>query len=173
MKRSIPAATASLALVALAWSGTALADPSRHAPVIRASVIGMATPHDVITYEESMPNGALIASGLTMFGVSYLPSMIVAASSSQPGDTSLFVPIVGPWMDLAQRDSSCLYGHCDRDTGNKVILVMDGVLQGLGALQIVGGFLFPTTRTVTQVASVHVVPSVSATQMGLTAVGAF
>jgi hypothetical protein len=173
MNRSISAAAASLALVALGWSGTALADPSKNAPVIRASMPGMATPHDVITYEESMPNGALIGSGLTMFGVSYIPSMIVAASSNQPGDTSLFVPIVGPWMDLAQRDSGCPYGRCERDTGNKVMLVMNGVFQGLGALQIVGGFLFPTTRTVTQVASVHVVPSVSATQVGLTAVGAF
>ena len=173
MKRSISRSAASLALIALAWSGTALADAPRSAALTRASVPGVAAPHDTITYEESMPNGALIASGLTMFGVSYIPSMIVAASSNQPGDTTLFVPIVGPWMDLAQRDSGCPYGRCARDTGNKVILVMDGVFQGLGALQIAGGFLFPTTRTVTQVASVHVLPSVSATQVGLTAVGAF
>ena len=173
MNRSISGSTAALTLVALAWSGTALADAPKSVTLTRASVPGIAAPRDTITYQESMPNGALIASGLTMFGVSYIPSMIVAASSNQPGDTSLFVPVVGPWMDLAQRDNGCFYGRCEHDTGNKVMLVMNGVFQGLGALQIAGGFLFPTTRTVTQVASVHVLPSVSATQVGLTAVGAF
>lgn len=173
MNRSIPAAVSALALVALASSGTARANAPKNVSMTRASMPGVATPHDVITYEESMPNGALIGAGLTMFGASYIPSMIVAASSNQPGDTSLFVPVVGPWVDLAQRDSSCPYGRCERDTGNKVMLVVDGVFQGLGALQIAGGFLFPTTRTVTQVAGVHVLPSVSASQVGLTAVGSF
>jgi hypothetical protein len=173
MKRSIPAAASALALVALASSGTALADAPKTASLTRASVPGVAAGRDVITYEESMPNGALIGAGLTMFGASYIPSMIVAMSSDLPTDKTLFVPVVGPWINLAQRDNDCPYGRCQRDAGNKVMLVMDGVFQGLGALQIAGGFLFPTTRTVTQVAGVRVLPSVSATQVGLTAVGSF
>jgi hypothetical protein len=31
---------------------------------------------------------------------------------------------------------------------NKVLLVTDGIFQGLGALQIVGAFVMPETRTV-------------------------
>jgi len=37
---------------------------------------------------------------------------------------------------------------CDRENTYKVLLVADGVLQGLGALEILGGLLFPETKTV-------------------------
>jgi F0F1-type ATP synthase membrane subunit c/vacuolar-type H+-ATPase subunit K len=176
MKRSIIPALAALAvgLGALASSGAARAEAAVKVTAARATLPGRsALPHDVITYEESMPNGALIGSGLTMFGASYIPSMIVAASSDHPGDTMLYVPVAGPWMNLAQRDSGCPGGRCDNDAANKVLLVADGVFQGLGALQILGGFLFPTTRTVTQVAGVHVLPSLSAHEVGLAAIGRF
>jgi hypothetical protein len=176
MKRSIvPVASAlALALSALTSSAVARADASIKGPVMQTRMPGVSsTPHDVITYEESMPNGALIGSGLTMFGASYIPSMIVAAASDHPGDTALYIPVAGPWIDLANRDSGCPGGHCYGDAANKVLLVANGVFQGLGTLQILGGFLFPTTRTVTQVAGVHVIPSVSSDHLGLTAVGRF
>jgi hypothetical protein len=176
MKRSIIPVAAALAvgLGAVASSSNARAEAAVKRPLMRTTMPGTsAVPHDVITYEESMPNGALIGSGLVMFGASYIPSMIVAASSDHSGDMSLYVPVAGPWMNLAQRDSGCPGGRCENDAANKVLLVADGVFQGLGALQILGGFLFPTTRTVTQVAGVHVLPSVSAHEVGLTAVGRF
>jgi hypothetical protein len=170
MKQSIFQASSALAvaLSVLASSSAALAQPPAPPSAPPASL-----PRDVITYEESMPNGALIGSGLTMFGASYLPSLVVAASSSRAGDTALYIPVVGPWVDLGQRDSQCPGGRCYGDAANKVLLVADGIFQGLGALQILGGFLFPTTRTVTQIARVHVLPTVGSSHVGLTAVGSF
>jgi hypothetical protein len=167
MKRSIFQASSALAvaLSVVASSSVALAQP----PAPPAAE----PPRDVITYQESMPNGALIGSGLTMFGASYIPSLVVAASSSRGGDMSLYIPVVGPWVDLGQRDSQCPGSRCYGDAANKVLLVADGIFQGLGALQILGGFLFPTTRTVTQTARVHVLPTVGSSHVGLTAVGAF
>ena len=175
MKRSItPAATAlAVAFTALGPSSVALAQPPEPDPMASPRWPGPAQPGDVITYQESMPNSALIGSGLTMFGFSYIPSMVVAASSPRASDSALYVPVVGPWVDLARRDRDCSSAPCPGDTANKVLLVFNGVFQGLGTLHILGGFLFPTTRTVTQTAGVHVLPSVGATQMGLTAVGAF
>jgi hypothetical protein len=175
MKRSIIQAVSALAvaLTALASSSEALADAQMEMPAVRTTAPGPALPHEVITYEESMPNGALIGSGLAMFGVSYIPSMIVAASSDRPGDSSLYVPVAGPWINLTQRDNACPGGRCTGDAANKVMLVVDGVFQGIGALQVVGGFLFPTTRTVTQTAGVRVLPSVGANHVGLTAAGSF
>lgn len=173
MNRSIIPSAVAVALCSLASSGAAFAGAPTTVPVVQASVGGTTAPHDVITYEESMPNSALIGSGLTMFGASYLPSMIVAASSDHHGDTALYVPLVGPWMNLATRDSGCPGGRCYNDGSNKVLLVADGVFQGLGALQILGGFLFPTKHTVTRIAGVQVLPSVGSSQVGLTAVGRF
>ena len=54
-------------------------------------------------------------------------------------------------MNLANREP-CGTGRnmpaCDRENTYKVLLVADGVLQGLGALEILGGLLFPETKTV-------------------------
>ena len=46
------------------------------------------------------PNGVLLATGgLTLLG-SYIPSIVVAASSDHDGDNWLYVPVIGPWVDL-------------------------------------------------------------------------
>ncbi len=175
MKRSIFQAVSTLAvtLTALASGGAALGDSPSSDSDAATTLPGAGLSHDVITYEERMPNGSLIGSGLVMFGASYLPSVIVAAESRRPGDTTLYMPVVGPWMNLAQRDSQCPGGRCAGDMPNKVLLVADGLFQGFGALQVLGGFLFPTTRTVTQHANVQVLPNVSSTHVGITAVGSF
>ena len=174
MKRSIFQAASALAvtLTTLASSGAALAQgSSSQSESTTPPAAGL--PHDVITYEERMPNGSLIGSGLVMFGASYLPSVVVAAESNRRGDTSLYTPVAGPWMNLAQRDSQCRGERCANDMPNKVLLVADGLFQGFGALQVLGGFLFPTTRTVTQTSNVHVLPNVGSSHVGITAVGSF
>jgi hypothetical protein len=96
------------------------------------------------------PNTMLIGSGLLVFGVAYGTSAIVAGTSDHPGDRHLYVPVVGPWMNLADR-GSCggrLDRSCDNETTNKVLLVADGVFQGIGVLSIIGGFLSPEHREV-------------------------
>src|SRR6266542_2846534 len=97
------------------------------------------------------PNAALLTSGLFAFGVPYLASVVVAAESSHAGDKNLYVPVAGPWMDFAQRGDCGRAGEpsCDNETANKVLLAADGILQGIGAIEIVGAFLMPETRTTT------------------------
>lgn len=60
------------------------------------------------------------------------------------------------------------------------LLIVDGIFQGVGALDIVGAFLFPVTTTVTAarrptptVARFHVGPASVGTGYGVAAVGAF
>lgn len=111
------------------------------------------------------PNVALMTSGLVTFGLTYVPSVIVAAESSRPADHHLYVPVVGPWLDLGDRPA-CGPGSiaCDRETTNKVLLIGDGVLQGLGVVATVAGLLVPQPATVVTTAendkpSVHVTPA--------------
>jgi len=97
------------------------------------------------------PNRGMLRSGVFMLGVPYVTSVIVAAESDHPGDDNLYIPVAGPWMDLAGR-GPC--GNvpggpsCDGETVNKVLLVVDGIFQGIGAIDIVGAFVFPETRTI-------------------------
>jgi hypothetical protein len=96
------------------------------------------------------PNRELLRSGIFALGVPYVASVIVAASSDRAEDKHLYIPVAGPWMDFANRGSCGHIGEssCDTETVYKVLLVGNGILQGVGALEIVGSFLFPETRTV-------------------------
>ena len=124
------------------------------------------------------PNSALLGSGLFAFGVPYVASVVVASTSSEGADKNLYIPVVGPWTDLANRGGCGGFGQrsCDNETANKVLLVADGIFQGIGALEIVGAFLMPETRTVTVASEPRVVvgpSSVGRTGYGLAAVGTF
>lgn len=80
------------------------------------------------------PNAYLFSSGLITTGLSYTPALIVAINSDAEEDDYLYAPFVGPWLDLGARDG-----------GSKTattLLVVDGVFQTIGALQIIGSFIF-------------------------------
>lgn len=89
------------------------------------------------------PNRAMLRSGVIALGVGYVPSAIVAIQSSLPADDKLLIPVAGPWMDYGTRECPT----CKHETMNKALLITDGIVQGLGALQIAGSFLFLETRT--------------------------
>jgi hypothetical protein len=93
----------------------------------------------------TLPNRFMLRSGVFTLSAAYVPSLVVAIESDREADNHLYAPIVGPWFDLAAR-GDCR-GDCSGETVNKVLLVTDGVFQGLGALQIVGSFIMPETRT--------------------------
>ena len=114
-----------------------------------------AEPRETVT--TTGPNRELLQSGLFALGVPYVASVIVAATGDRSEDKHLYIPIVGPWLDLANR-SPC--GHtgepsCDIETAYKILLIGNGILQGVGALELVGSFFFPETRTVTTGRSEH------------------
>jgi hypothetical protein len=119
---------------------------------------------------EYAPNGTLLASGVIVLGGSYAASVIVAGTSDHDGDHHLYVPIAGPWLDLTNR-GSCPVGStaCDNETTYKVLLVIDGVLQAAGALQIVGALLSPEPQDVTTERTAHAQSAflIAPTRMGM------
>ena len=130
------------------------------------------------------PNQTLLHSGAWILGLSYVPAVIVAAESSRAGDKKLYIPVAGPWLDLATRQG-CQPGVSCNETANKVLIVIDGIFQGMGALDIVGSFIFPETHTVTVSSSgrcespapslsVHIAPAqISGRAYGIAAIGTF
>lgn len=95
------------------------------------------------------PNIPLMTSGLVLFGVTYVPSVIVAAESPLSADHNLYIPLVGPWINLGNRPAcGAAWISCDRETVNKALLVGDGILQGIGAITTVVGFLVPERMVV-------------------------
>ena len=131
IKRCSPIAFAMGALLTtVGYAGTARADEVVVAHSDRGAVTG--------------PNRVMLHSGIWTLGLSYVPALVVAISSDQSYDKKLYAPVAGPWLDLASRECRT---DCNHETVNKALLVTDGIFQGIGALQILGSFLFVETST--------------------------
>ncbi len=168
---------------ALTWAGSSSADTTvveAPAPAAPSATV-VATPGAAPAAERdgyTGPNRWMIESGLATFGLSYIPALVVAGTRAiVSADHHLFVPLAGPWLDLGDRPG-CGAGHigCDTETTYKVLLVVDGLFQSIGAITAVTGFLTPEHREVvttseTDKPTLHVVPSNVATGYGLSAFG--
>src|SRR5262245_51524569 len=82
----------------------------------------------------------LLGTGVATLVLGYGPSWSVAMSSDHKGDDMLLLPVVGPWFDLANRGCSGETVSCGTSPLERAALITDGVVQGLGALQIMGAF---------------------------------
>jgi hypothetical protein len=167
------------AFAALAWSSPSRADEVVVAPPpAQTTVVATGTSAAVAERPYRGPDRRLIGSGITTFALSYIPALVVAAESDQSTDHHLYVPVVGPWLDLGDRPG-CGPTHigCDTETTYKVLLVLDGIFQDLGVLTAVSGFLMPERHEVVQTADdklhVLVAPSSVGTGYGMAAVGSF
>ena len=63
-----------------------------------------AQSHETVT--TTGPNRELLRGGILALGVPYAASVVVAATSDRSEDKHLYIPVAGPWMDLANR-SGC------------------------------------------------------------------
>jgi len=106
---------------------------------------------------ETRAKKGLVISGSIIFGVPYLLSMSVAASSRYPPDHWLYAPVIGPFVNLATRSDSCNPNgtngtnasfDCNDDSGVRFFLMMDGLMQVAGATMFVLGLALPTTLLV-------------------------
>jgi hypothetical protein len=125
------------------------------------------------------PDRTLLMSGLVLFGAPYIASVGIAVTSRRTADGNLAVPVIGPWLDLGGR-RACQGPGCGTETGYEVLLAANGIMQTIGAFQIVGAFLFPdttheaTTITTGRNTSLTIAPSrVGPGGYGLAAMGDF
>jgi hypothetical protein len=141
---------------------------AQEAPPPPAPVIAQET-----TSQATGPSMAMVGSGLVIFGLSYVPAVVAASSSGLNADRTLFVPIVGPWIDLTQRPACSPASSCNAENAAKVALVVDGVFQAIGALTVLGGFLTTAheTKTVQTSAVLHPTVRLAPSQVGTTGYG--
>jgi hypothetical protein len=98
------------------------------------------------------PDRTLLMSGIVLFGAPYIASVGIAATSQRASDGNLAVPVIGPWLDLGGR-RGCQGPGCGPEAGYEVLLALNGILQTVGALEIVGAFLFPETHEIGTIAT--------------------
>jgi hypothetical protein len=117
--------------------------------------------------------------GTGMFVISYGASAIVGAMSDRDADKRLFIPVAGPWMNLADRGCNAAAPCGKGEDVAKAMLITSGVVQGAGVLAALGSLVIPeSTTTSERVRSaalkpgVHIVLSLGR-GVGLGAVGRF
>jgi hypothetical protein len=116
----------------------------------------------------SWPNRPLMVTSATVFTLSYLPAVITAAVDNETTSDNLYIPIAGPWMEIARDGNSA---------GNKALLSLSGIFQGLGALGLVSSFFIPERRTqnwyLMGKRMFQITPTAAQDQYGLSATGRF
>ncbi len=130
------------------------------------------------------PNRSIVGGGIILFAGSYIPSVIVAGTSGNSFDKRLYIPVVGPWLNLSERPG-CQF-NCANESWFVGLLIVDGLAQSLGVLGTALGFMVPErhTRVVTANAGsvdrappekpeIHVVPARVSDGYGVAAIGKF
>jgi hypothetical protein len=112
-----------------------------------------AAPYTADTYAEKTvekrPNSALLSTGVGMFVISYGASAVAGAISDRDADKNLFIPVVGPWLDLGERGCD-VRGCGNREDINKAMIVTSGIVQGAGVLLALSSLIIPESQSVSE-----------------------
>lgn len=160
------------ALAALTWTTPSLADDTSAGDPSSLTAGASEQSGD-------SPDHALIGAGIFILASAYMPAAAVAGSSDLRADQRLYIPVAGPWLDLAQRPM-CAATGCGAESTYRALVATDGILQGLGAFMTLVGLLSgddsppPATASADGRDTVHVSPAqIGAGAYGLTAYGSF
>jgi hypothetical protein len=144
-------------------------------PVASGQQARAAEYNEVVTPEREQgirPNRTMLVTGRALFAAPYLGGVIVAMQSELDADRRLYIPLVGPWLDLGERP--CAFGsNCS--TGDNIastLLAFSGVAQGIGLILAAISVAVPDKK-VERTAKVHVAPVSFRGGGGIGAMGTF
>lgn len=160
--------------------------PVQPAPVAttQTTAAPYVAPEDRVTERsvEHRPNKTLLSTGAGIFILSYGASVIAGVASDRDADHKLYVPLVGPWMDLSDRGCTLTNPCGSNEDVAKAMIITSGVVQSAGILLALGSLIIPESTEVherTTTAKAEAKPSVSVLPVsygagaGIGAVGRF
>ncbi len=131
----------------------------------------LARPETPTTWK-AKPNRALLITGATMFASSYATTGVVGLVSPLDADEHLFIPVVGPWMNLVDRP--CGLGACGgKDDIANALILGGGITQAAGLGLAILSLVVPERRESPVTAGVRITPLSFGRGGGLGAVGRF
>ena len=113
-----------------------------------------------------------------VFGVPYVLGLsIVSGADFENNSYWLVVPVLGPWIAMGTRESSCDPDYdydCSDDSAMRTAYVLDGLTQATGAALFIAGIATKRKRLVRQdVAGISFAPARVGTGYGVGAWGRF
>jgi hypothetical protein len=130
--------------------------------------------YDSTERETVRPNRPMLYTGLAVIAASYIPPVVVAATSSRAGDEYLYIPLAGPWIDLGER-GGCGPNPCGEEAVYKGLLIATGVAHVVGTGLILSSLFVPEERIKERTSAKPVVvpAQVGRSGAGLMVVGTF
>ena len=170
--------------VSVAWAalwGSLLAATTATAALADTAVTSEPAAAVVEQTRYAPPNRIIVASGIVAFVGSYGTSVIVAAANNNSWDNNLYIPLLGPWLDLQNRPGCGGPGEapCNgRENLERAGLILSGVFQALGLMTVAVGLIVPEKRHVPIRAkadkpTVHISPALVSHGYGVAAYGGF
>ena len=136
----------------------------------------MTTPpsgESTVVYQKHAPNKAMLITGSSLLVSTYVTTAALAGYNGGIGDKDLYIPIVGPWINIADRTPSTR----NNNTRDTLLIAGSGVLQGVGALMAVASFFVPEKVPAARISAgnvkMEIMPTAAAGSGGLGAVGTF
>jgi hypothetical protein len=133
-------------------------------------------PRETTTvYSRRHPNKALLITGSSVLVSTYVTTAAFAAVNGPAADKDLYIPVVGPWINLANR--GCTNGECPHETRDTILIAGSGVLQGVGAALAVTSFFVPEKVPAARISAgpvnMQITPTAGLGSGGLGAIGTF
>jgi hypothetical protein len=129
------------------------------------------TAESTTVYRGQRPNRPLLITGGALLVGTYATTAGITAGANTKEDHDLYLPVVGPWINLANRDCN---GDCTATHNrNTVLIAGSGVLQGVGAAMVLTSFFVPEKIPTATIAAGPVKMQVIPTAGGMGAVGTF
>jgi hypothetical protein len=103
---------------------------------------------------EERPLKGLIIGGALTLGIPYVIGLALVAPAHFPNESHwLAVPVLGPWISMGARRTTCDISHdadfCGlADFGAEMIYIMDGIVQAAGATMLIVGVTVTRRRLV-------------------------
>ncbi len=132
------------------------------------------TGESVVVYNKQRPNKALLITGSAFLVGTYVTTAALAGANGPDADKNLYIPVVGPWLNLADRTTANGRAGDTRDT---VLIAGSGVLQGAGAALLIASFFVPEKVPAARISAGNVkmqlTPTAGPGAGGLGAIGTF
>jgi hypothetical protein len=132
----------------------------------------MPSGESTTVYQHRRPNTPLLITGGALLVGTYVTTAAIAGSNGPDADHDLYIPVAGPWINLADRSTDR-----ENNTRDTVLIAGSGVLQGVGALMLLTSFFVPESIPAARISAgnvkMQVTPTAAAGAGGIGAVGTF
>ena len=151
---------------------TSADDVSAAAPMPPPATAAPASGETTTVYQRRRPNTPMLITGGALLVGTYATTAAVSGANGSVADRDLYLPVVGPWINIADRSSTR-----ENNTRDTILIAGSGVLQGVGVAMLITSFFVPERVPAARISAgnlkMQVAPTASAGGGGVGAFGTF